>query len=221
MNESESKATPAENTGKKPLTVRRVLDILRFGLENLGPLLIFIGLSRFYGLKVAIAGAVIFVVLDVIRRKWMHLSFPMLYLVSSGLTVGFGLVDLLADSPFMLRFEPVISNLVTFGIFVFGAFGKTSLLQEIIEQKRGAPFVNRPDLQRFFSYLTLFWALYFLLKAILYLWIGMAFPLDRAVEIRSVFGTISLIAMIAISTTQTRRLYRLCQRFGWVPPQPE
>jgi hypothetical protein len=124
MSDSESKATPVENTGKTPLTFRRVLGILRFGLENLGPLLIFIGLSRFYGLKVAIAGAVIFVVADVIRRKWLHLSFPKLYLVSSGLTVGFGIVDLLADSPFMLRFEPVISNLVTCGFFVVGAHGK-------------------------------------------------------------------------------------------------
>ena len=221
MDESDVQAAAAKSTAKSPFTLSRLLGILRFGAENLGPIITFIVLSRLFGLKVAIAGAVIFVVADVIRRKWFHLSFPTIYLVSAGLTVGFGIVDLFAANPFMLRFESVVSNLVTCGFFVVGARGKSSMIQEIVEQKRGAPFVNRPDLQRFFSYLTLMWAFYFLLKAIIYLWLGLVLPLDRAVEIRSIFGTASLMAMVAISATLTRQLYLLCQRFGWLPPQPK
>lgn len=223
MHDDKSMTAPSERTLKLLMIAKRIQDILRFSVENLSAVIAFMALNHFFGLKTAIAGTILFTILDAIRRKLFHLSFPVIYLVSSGLTIGFGVIDLFSVNPFMLRFEAVISNIITGGTFVAGAgvYGKKSMIQEIAEQKQGTPFVNRPDLHRFFSYITLLWASYFFIRAMIYLWLGLIMPLERAVEIRAMFGTASLLVMIVITSTQSRRLYGVCQRFGWLPARPE
>lgn len=201
--------------------MKKIFGMLRFTAENLGPVIVFIVLSRMFGTKIAIAGTVAFAAVDIARRFWMKVGFTTLYIVSAGMTVGFGSIDLMSETPFMLRFEPVISNLVTAGVFLIGAFGKRSMILELVEQQRGAPFVDRPDLIRFFIYMTLAWAVYFFVKAMIYLWMGLAMPLERAMEIRSVFGTVSLVAMIGLVTLLARPSYFLLMRLGLLPPRPE
>jgi intracellular septation protein A len=202
------------------LTPRQIIKFLIFAAENLGPLIVYLVLSHFYSLKVAIAGTVGYTIVDVARRLWFKVAIPKLYWISGGMTVGFGIVDLLAKTPFMLRFEVVISNLITAVIFFMGARGKVSMIQEMVEQKRGAPFVNRPDLQRFFFYITLLWAIYFLIKAVFYLWVGLAYSLNVVMEVRAIFGNITLGLMIALTATQSRRIYWSLYNHGWLPERP-
>lgn len=210
-----------ERTTGENSAARKLLGMLRFAIENFGPVIVFMLLSRMFGTKIAIGGTVAYTVLDIGHRLWKKQRFTTLYLMSAGMTVGFGIIDLLASTPFMLRFEPVITNLVSAGVFVYGAFGKPSMVQELVEQKRGSPLGDRPDLAQFFVYLTLAWAAYFVIKSGIYLWVGLNMPLDRAIEVRSIFGTASLVAMIGLLVVLARPAYFLCERLRLIPPRPQ
>lgn len=203
----------------KPSLLSRLKDIGHFAADNIGAVIVFLVVNQFWGLKAAIAASIVFAATDAIRHWWLKIAFTKVGIVATTLTIGFGAIDLFAETPFMLRFEAVISNLMTALVFAGGARGQRPMLLELVEQKRGAPFVGRPDLVRFFAILTWIWVGYFIIKAMLYLWIGLEVPLDRAVALRSIWGTASLIAMIVLSSTLARRLYHLLDRRGWLPPR--
>jgi hypothetical protein len=91
---------------------------------------------------------------------------------------------------------------------------------ELAEQRQGSPFPDRPDITRFFQLFTLLWAGYFFVKAGFYLIVAALMPMTQAMLVRSVVGSASLALMVAVSVTQGRRLFRLCQWMGWLPPVP-
>ena len=195
----------------------RLVGILGFALSEFGPLIVFLLLNWWFGIKMAIAGTLAVVIADGGRRLWTRQPFTRIYTLTSALTVIFGAVDLLAANPFMLKYEAVITNAATGVMFVAGARGQKPLLQEIAEQRQGAPFPDRPDIRRFFELFTLAWASYFLLKTVVYLWMGAALPLAQAMAWRSLVGSLSMAIMLAVSITQGRRLFFLCERLGLLP----
>jgi intracellular septation protein A len=195
----------------------RIVNVLRFALAQFGPLIAFLLLSWSFSVKVAIAGTVTFVLVDGARRLWTSVPLTRIYVLTSALTAVFGSVDLFAASPFMLKYEGVITNMATGVAFVVGAYGKTPLLQEIAEQRQGAPFPDRNDVRRFFELFTLVWAGYFFLKAVVYLWMGTVMPLAQALALRSLVGGLSMAVMLVVSITQGRRLFFLCGRLGLLP----
>ena len=198
----------------------RLLAILRFALAEFGPLIVFWTLASTLGVKPAILGSILFIVADAAWRRVKRLKFTRLYLLISGLTLVFGLVDLASISPFMLKYEAVITNAATGFAFVAGALGEKPIIQEVAEQ-RGEAFVATEEVRAFFRLFTLVWAAYFILKAIVYLWMAWTMPMLEAMALRSVAGGVSLGLMIVISTTQGRRLFFLCRRLGLLPrPRP-
>jgi intracellular septation protein A len=196
--------------------MQRLRAVLGFVLWEFGPLVVLLALSAAFGLKVAIAGTIAFVVIDAVRRRWRHIPFTRIYLLSSGLAIFFGTIDLLSQTPFMLKYEAVITNIATGIAFVAGSRGDKPMLQEIAEQRGGA-FPDRPDVRYFFRLFTLLWAAYFFIKAGVYLWLGAILPLPRALVLRSIIGSVSLGLMIVISITQGRQLFFLCRRLGLLP----
>jgi intracellular septation protein A len=198
----------------------RLLAILRFALAEFGPLIVFWTLASTLGVKPAILGSILFIVADAAWRRVKRLKFTRLYLLISGLTLVFGLVDLASTSPFMLKYEAVITNAATGFAFVAGALGEKPIIQEVAGQ-RGEAFVATEEVRAFFRLFTLVWATYFILKAIVYLWMAWTMPMLEAMALRSVAGGVSLGLMIVISTTQGRRLFFLCRRLGLLPrPRP-
>ncbi len=198
----------------------RLLGILQFALAEFGPLIVFWTLASTLGVKPAILGSILFIVADAAWRRVKRLKFTRLYLLISGLTLVFGLVDLASTSPFMLKYEAVITNAATGFAFVAGALGEKPIIQEVAEQ-RGEAFVATEEVRAFFRLFTLVWAAYFILKAIVYLWMAWTMPMLEAMALRSVAGGVSLGLMIVISTTQGRRLFFLCRRLGLLPrPRP-
>ena len=195
----------------------RLRAVLRFALLEFGPLLVFWALLAAFGIRVAIAGSVAFILADTAWRRWRGMAFTRLYVLSSGLTVVFGTVDLLSASPFMLKYEAVVTNAATGFAFVAGARGPRPLIQEVAEQRAGQPYPDRPDIHKFFQLFTLAWALYFFIKAAFYLAVGAMLPLASAMAVRSVVGGVSLGLMVLVSTTQGRRLFALCTRLGLLP----
>jgi len=188
----------------------------RFVLAEFGPLIVFWALAATLGVRAAIAGSILAIVVDAIWRRRKRLAFTRLYLLTSGLTLFFGLIDLVATSPFMLKYEAVVSNLVVGLAFVAGALGEKPILQEVAEQ-RGESFIATNEVRAFFRLFTLFWAAYFLIKAAFYLWLVWTLPMLEAMALRSVIGGVTLGLMIAVSATQGRRLFFLCRRIGLLP----
>ena len=194
----------------------RILAAARFALAEFGPLIVFWILVATLGVKPAILGSILFIVADAIWRWRKGLTFTRLYLLVSGLTLVFGLIDLASTSPFMLKYEAVITNAVTGLAFVAGALGEKPIIQEVAEQ-RGETFVATDEVRAFFRLFTLVWAAYFFLKTAFYLWAVWTLPMLEAMALRSIVGSVSLGVMIAVSTTQGRRLFFLCRRLGLLP----
>jgi intracellular septation protein A len=195
--------------------------LFRFAATELGPLIVFSALAAFLGTKAAIGGAIIFIIADALRRYHGRIAVTRLYLFSGVLTLMFGAIDLLAATPFMLRYEAVITNLATGVAFMFGARGAKPMLQELAEKQQNTMFPEGADIRRFFQIFTFLWAVYFFLKAGLYYWVGSIMPLAQAIALRSIVGGASLLVMIYLSTTQGRRLFQLCRRLGLLPQAPE
>jgi intracellular septation protein A len=196
----------------------KIASLLRFVLSEFGPLIAFWILIATLGVKAAIAGSLVAILLDAAWRRWRHLRFTRLYLLTSSLTLVFGAIDLMSQQPFMLQYESVITNIATGAVFVIGALGEKPLIQEAAEQQQGETFPGGPEVRRFFQLFTLFWAAYFFVKAGFYLWTAMTMPLTEAMALRSLVGGASLGLMILFSSTQGRRMFFLCRRLGLLPP---
>lgn len=172
-----------------------------------------------FGIKPAIAAVVVYVIADAVRRHVWHLEFTRLYILTTTLTIVFGAFDLIAQTPFMIQYEAVITNFILGIAFVAGAQGARPMLQNMAEDFSAEQFPPRADIRRFFMLFTLLWAFYFIVKAALYLWIALNFPLAEALAIRAAIGIPSLIAMVALST-QGRRLFFASRALGLLPPEP-
>jgi intracellular septation protein A len=206
-----------QSTVSRPNISARLIGLARFAAREFGPLIVFLGVSAALGVKPAIALSILTVVAESVWRWRRGENFTRLYLLVSGLTLLFGAVDLYAASPFMLKYESVITNIATGAAFVFGAFGDKPMLQEFAEQRAATPFPITAEVRRFFQLFTLAWAVYFLAKAALYAWLGWILPLTEAVALRSLIGGVSLALLIGLSVTQGRRLFFLCRSLGLLP----
>ncbi len=188
----------------------------RFVLAEFGPLIVFWALALTLGVKPAILGSILAIVADAVWRRRKGVAFTRLYLLTSGLTLVFGAIDLAATSPFMLKYEAAVTNVATGVAFVAGALGEKPIIQEVAVQ-RGETFVATPEIRAFFRLFTLAWAAYFFVKAAFYVWMVWTLPLLEAMALRSAVGSLSLGLMIAVSATQARRLFFLCRRLGLLP----
>ena len=195
----------------------RLIAVARFVVLEFGPLAAFWILSLTLGVKAAIVGSIFVIAADAIWRRLRRLAFTRLYLLTSGLTLVFGAIDLMSAQPFMLQYEAAVTNVATAVAFAIGAFGAKPLIQEVAEQREGKPFPEAADVRRFFQIFTLFWAAYFFAKALLYCWLAWTLPMTQAMALRSILGGVSLGLMIALSATQGRRLFFLCRRLGLLP----
>jgi intracellular septation protein A len=192
----------------------------RFVLAEFGPLLVFWALALTLGVKPAILGSLVAIVADAAWRRIKGLPFTRLYLLTSGLTLVFGAIDLAATSPFMLKYEAAVTNVATGAAFIVGAMGEKPIIQEVAEQ-RGEAFPATREIRAYFRLFTFAWAAYFFVKAAFYVWIVWKLPMLEAMALRSAVGAISLGVMIGLSVTQGRRLFFLCRRLGLLPKPDE
>lgn len=183
--------------------------------NDLGSLGVFLIMRWIVGLKGAILATVLYVVIDLIRRIVIKEKITRIFWIISVTTISFGTVDLLVDDPFMLKFEAVLTNLITAFVFAATVSG-TPLALEIARTWQTAEIPDRDDTRRFFQIMTWIWVGYFVLKAGLYLWAAIAFDTTMAMVVRVPIGTGSLILMILFSM-QGRRWFGLMKRFGWLP----
>jgi intracellular septation protein A len=195
--------------------------VARFVALEFGPLIVFALVNAAFGIKAAIIASLVVIAVDSVWRWRRGERFTRLYLLTSGLTLAFGAIDLSITTPFLIKYEAAVTNIAVGAAFVIGAFGEKPMLQEVAEQ-RGESFRVTAEVRRFFQLFTLLWAVYFFAKAAFYAWAVWALPLTEAIALRSLVGSASLGLMIALSVTQGRRLFFLCRALGLLPrPTPE
>jgi intracellular septation protein A len=194
----------------------RALSILQFVLNELGTMVMFYLLLYTLGLKAAIAGSLVYLILDGIRRHVRKIGYPQLYILTSVLTFLFGGIDLMAETPFMIKYEAVVTSLVVAASFGASALTAKPMMLEMAQRQVGETFPDRADIRVFFKLMTFAWAVYFVLRAAAYFWVGAVLPIEQAMEVRPFIGTPSLLVMIAISF-QGRRLFALAQRLHLLP----
>ena len=181
-------------------------------LFDFGGIVVFYALMYTAGMKAAIAGTIVFVAIDAVRRHRAKLGFPKIYVMSTALVIGFGLIDIVAKTPFMLTWEGVLTNLAVMAFFLAGLRGR-SVFQELAEQQSGRVFVD-PQAIRLFKLMTLLWALYFLSKAAFDVWTGLTMPLARALAVRQAVGFVGMGAMVLL-TIQAEKFLRFLTNRGW------
>jgi intracellular septation protein A len=183
-----------------------------------GGLVVFWVVLLAFGTKPAIAATLVFLLVDGGRRLWKREKLPPLYLASGLIGVGFGIIDLAAPTPFMLKWEPLIVNALFAGLFVSGAFGEVPLTAQFARQSGRDIPLGRPEVMRFMRFWTLVWAAYFALRGIAFVWIMHQWPLIEALLIRKVAGWVTLAIMIGLSFAG-RRVMRAMQVMGLFRPQ--
>lgn len=194
--------------------------MLRGLFHTFGGLVLYWTTLLAFGVKPAIAITLLYIVGEGGWRLTTHRPFPPLWLFANGAALLFGAIDLWAHTPFMIRYEGAIINLITAGAFAFGAFGPEPLVLRIARQRKPDIPADRPEVIRFFRAFTIAWALYFVARAGAFLWIMSAFPLVQALAIRTAVAWISLGFML-LASFNGRRVFAACQRLGFFNPGRE
>ena len=195
--------------------MRGLGKVARTGAYDFGGIIVFYALLETVGLKAAIAGTLLFVAVDIWRRRRWGIGFPRLYVLTTSLAIVFGVVDLASKTPFMLKFEGAVSAFLVGVFFIFGARG-CSVIEELLTQQAGAEALAIPHARRFYQLMTLTWAGYYLLMSGFYLWVGLHFPYLRAIGIRQVAGFVGVGAMMVLSLNMMR-LHAGFRRIGLIP----
>jgi intracellular septation protein A len=182
-----------------------------------GGLIVFWAVLLAFGTKPAIAATILFVIVNGGRRVLTKQTLPPLYVGSAALAIGFGLIDLAAPTPFMLKWEPLIGNALVAGFFVSGALGKVPLAAQYARHSGKDIPLERPEVMRFMRFWTLLWATYFALRGVAFVWIMHQWPLVEALLIRKVAGWVTLAVMIGLSFAG-RRVMRALQAIGLFRP---
>lgn len=162
----------------------------------------------------ATIAVIVFMAGDGLRRWYCGLGFPRVWWLFNGLALVLAITDLIVVAWLPAAYEPIPASLVFAVVFALGASGRRPIVQEIAEQRRGAPFPpERHDLRAFFRLYSWIWALYFFIRAGLYLWFAHNLSPERAHALENMIGPVSLFVMI-MSSFRGQALFQLAQRAG-------
>ncbi len=169
---------------------------LGFVLLNFGTPIVFFWTYYVWGTKPAIAFAIGATLVQALIHLILRLKFSPFFIVASGFTVAFGAVDLLVQEPRFFRLGPFAEN------FLLGlAFLATLLTEKPIAAWFAAalPPAIQPDLSKigknYLRRLTQIWAIYFFVKAFLFLYLAFRVNLGQLIVLRSILGGGSLVLM--------------------------
>jgi len=166
--------------------------VLRFILKNFAAPIGFFVVFQFYGAKPAIGVALLLTFFVAAFHRLRNDPMSPFFKMGSALTLFFGSLDFLVATPRFFRLEPAASNFLLGLIFIGSLIFKVSIAEWFAA---GLPEKFRPTLDsRSGSYLrkvTLVWAIYFFIKAFIFLYIALRVDLGRLVILRTLIGGMS------------------------------
>jgi intracellular septation protein A len=192
-------ATEAETPARQGKWIRTLV----WTFESFGPLIVFVAFEHLVGLFAAIVSgivtAAILVASQIIRERKIS-PFTAFIAVS---VVGFGALDLHYQTGFFVKIEPALGNCLT-GIFFLGTVvvGRPLILEFAQKQApKPIPETAHPYLRKW----TIVWALFFFLRAAIYVWMAYKLTIDQALAVRSILGPASFGGLILVEIG-TRKL---------------
>lgn len=182
------------------------------------PLLSYFVGERYYGDKIGLILSVSFSVLVLVIYKVTKVQIPRLFYLVSALAIVFGVIDFfLNGSPFLIKYESVLTNFITGAAFLLSIKKDGSIIQDV-SIKQG--YFEEKDLDksmiRFFKIWTLTWVSYFFLKAFIYFWIADYFGYKEGFFIRLVIGSTTFYALLFASIFGGKTSYFLFSKLGLI-----
>jgi intracellular septation protein A len=83
----------------------RIVGFARYAVLEFGPLIAFLILASSAGTKAAIAASVATTIALILYKKARGLRSDRIFWLVAALTIGFGTADLIAPTPFLLKWE--------------------------------------------------------------------------------------------------------------------
>lgn len=199
--------------------MEKLKGLVRFALENFGPILVFYGVNHSYGLKPAILASTAYTLLEVTYKFIKKEKLSSLFKFTAALTLLFGAVDLYSQQSFLFKYEACVTNIFTGLFFAASLFSEKTVIQEFRE-KNGNPAPASRDRIAYFKILTIVWVLYFFAKAGAYYWMASSMSLEEGFLIRTILGSASFYALLFISIVGSKKIFPLMKQWGLLP-KPE
>lgn len=197
----------------------RIKRLFIFIFSNFGPLVGFYLTNQIWGLKAAVLASVILVVAEFFWLKSKKEKISSFFYFSSTLVIVFGMLDLSIQEPFFIKFEATLTNLFFAVFFGISLFKEKSIVQEFAETQKRTSTEQSQDKKFFFKLFTIFWCLYFVVKAVFYLWLNFNTSLNEGLLLRLVIGKISFWIMMFISIGLPRYIWSFLEKMKLFPSQ--
>jgi uncharacterized membrane protein len=182
-----------------PHSVTPSEGILSFVLKNFATPIVFYITFKVGGAQDAIAFAVGVALLQALAHWVLGWKFSPYFLLSAGFTVLFGGADLVFNrsDPHIFRLEPFAQNFVIALLFIVSLFFTKSLIELLAESlpARVRPRFG-PEDAGYLRKLTCVWAVYFVIKAFVFLDLAFRIDLGSLYVARVVIGNSSAVALL-------------------------
>ena len=141
------------------------------------------------------------------------------FLYSAAITVLFGGIDLYLKESVLFKYEATISNILVGCFFASTLLGKKPIIQEFAEAQGRISKELSLDGQFYFKFITLIWSVYFWLKAAIYAWLASRVSIGEGFLIRTLIGSASFYALLAISIFGYKFFHRILKKLKLLPSQ--
>lgn len=199
--------------------MNRVKSLITFIFSNFGPMIGFYFVNQFWGFKAGIIVSFFLIIAEFLWLKFKKQNINSFFYASSAMILIFGVIDLNVQEPLFFKFEATLTNLYFAILFGMSLFKDKSIVQEFAETQKRTSTEQSEDKNFFFKMFTVFWCVYFVAKAVLYLWLNFNTSLDDGLIIRIIFGKVSFWVMMFISVGIPRQIWKILEKFKLFPSQ--
>ena len=188
-------------------------------LRGAAPILIFYVFDLGWSLRAAIVASALWSIGEVALRLSRGQKIDSLFKFSAVTTLVFGGLDLLITQPRFFSYEAVVTNLVTGSFFLMMASSDiTPLLKQAKAMQPGLEI--DADMQPRMRLAVSACGLCCFGKALLYAWVAIHFPVEKAMAIRSVVGTATMVLFMVVLNFTLDPMLHFFQRRGFLKPAP-
>ncbi|WP_413290263.1 septation protein IspZ [Bdellovibrio sp. HCB337] len=197
-----------------------IVKVFQFLYHNFGPLIGFYLVNHFFGFKAGVIASILVVIWEFAWLKFRRKTKPTTFFyITSLMVIAFGIFDLTLQAPFFFKLEAFITNMCMAFFFGVSLFRDKSLVQEIAETQGRIDTDQTPDKHFFFRFYTSVWTVYFVAKAIIYLWINLNSSFEDAFFLRVAIGKGSFWAMMFFSVVIPKLVWRCLEFLKVFPSQ--
>lgn len=193
----------------------KMVALIRWLVRDFGPLLVFYGTNVAFGFVPAVLTTIAWTTVEVGLLLWRKQPISGFLTFSATVTVGFGLIDLVFQSPVLLRYESVVTNLFTGAFFGLSLRAKKSFIQEAAERRaelQGKPMTLTPVVLAYFRGCTIVWTAYFFLKAAVYAWVNTTYDFNAALALRVLIGNVTFYPLMGASIFLAKPIIAVMKR---------